>query len=314
MMIDGIAAQTPGATDADNGSEAELHALRRQLEREKEARRLAEQVAGQGVDELLREQREVMLLARVAVATNEASALGLAIDECLSLVARHLGWPVATMWIRRGDDPRLYPTGSWYRNPCFTGVGLADAVASRLSAPLGSLPGLVATSGAPRWFEGLGDRANWLCDENDDELGVVTALAVPVWWRSEVVGVVALFSDEPMAPDAHSLELVEQVVTQVGAVVRRFSPEAIVDLTSSGSAESTSPDPSTLGDVAHHVRTPLNGLIGNLELLCEGGLSSESRDLATRALQSAVDLHRRFESWLVDVEESASETAEAETA
>lgn len=305
-MTDHVDTAASESTDGAGAHEAEVRSLRRRLERETEARRLAEQIAGSGVDEVLREQREVMLLARVAVATNEASALGPAIDECLSLVARHLGWPVATMWLRRADDPRLYPTGSWYRSSCYEGVELAEAVASRLSAPLGSLPGQVATSGAPRWLEGLTEQSNWLCDEHDDELGVATALAVPVWWRSEVVGVVALFSNEPAAPDAHSLELVEQVVTQVGAAVHRFSPDLVVDAgAEAGLSDAAGAAASTLGAVAHHVRTPLHGLIGNLELLCESGLSVDAKDLATRALQSAVDLHHRFETWLVDTEKSS---------
>src|SRR6478736_9573901 len=135
MMTDHVGAATGSNDEHADDLEVEVRVLRRRLEREQEARRLAEQIVGDGLDEVLREQREVMLLARVAVATNEASALGPAINECLSLVARHLGWPVATMWLRRGDDPRLFPTGSWYRDPSYSRVGLADAVAARLSAP-----------------------------------------------------------------------------------------------------------------------------------------------------------------------------------
>ena len=184
-------------------------------------------------------------------------------------------------------------------------------------------------SGAPRWFEDLSSQSNWLCDEQDDDLGVNTALAVPVWWRSDVVGVVALFSDEPVDPDPHTLELVEQVVTQIGAAVHRFSTEAGADvpdapapgasagvsLSASASATaSMSGVTESLGHVAHHVRTPLNGLIGNLELLCETALPSDAKDLAGRALQSAVELHARFETWLVDADVDAEGEPDASVA
>jgi signal transduction histidine kinase len=302
MMTDHVEAATDrsDASDLDRiDRDVEVRVLRRRLEREQEARRLAEQIVGDGFVEVLREQREVMLLARVAVATNEASVLGPAVTECLSLVARHLGWPVATMWLRRGDDPRLFPTGHWYRDPCYTGAALADAVAARLSAPTGSLPDTVAANGVPEWLEGLKARTNWLSGQHDDELGVATALAVPVWSGNEVIGVAAFFTDEAAPVEPHTMELVEQVVTQLGAAVGRLAidGEAGDPTVAAGVAES-------LGAVAHHVRTPLNGLIGNLELLCDGGLSADAKDLASRALQSAIDLHRQFERWLVDADTS----------
>jgi hypothetical protein len=300
MMTDHVEAATDQPDARDTDRDVELRVLRRRLEREQEARRLAEQIVGDGLADVLREQREVMLLARVAVATNEASALSPAITECLSLVARHLGWPVATMWLRRGDDARLFPTGNWYRDPCYTGAALADAVAARLSAPGGSLPDEVAKAGAPQWLEGLKERTDWLSGPHDDELGVATALAVPVWSRTEVIGVAAFFTDDAVAPEPHTLELVEQVVTQLGAAVRRFNADTEADDRSGSSVVSES-----LGTVAHHVRTPLNGLIGNLELLCDGGLATDARDLASRALQSAIDLHRQFERWLVDADADA---------
>jgi hypothetical protein len=309
MMTDHVEAAT--GTDEAAESQIELRVLRRRLEREQEARRLAEQIVGDGFADVLREQREVMLLARVAVATNEASALAPAINECLSLVARHLGWPLATMWLRRGDDPRLFPTGCWYRDPSYAGDGPADAVASRLAAPAGSLPGRVAASGAPQWLDGLRERANWLCDQDDDQLGVSTALAVPVWCRSEVVGVVAVFTDEAVEPDPRTLELVEQVVTQLGAAARRLSVDGELPSTGPTVAEPIAPPVAapvaeSLGHVAHDVRTPLNGLIGNLELLCDSAADAESKELAVRALQSAVDLHRQFETWLVDADPSSA--------
>jgi K+-sensing histidine kinase KdpD len=202
------------------------------------------------------------------------------------------------MWFRRGDDTRLFPTGNWYRDPCYTGAALADAVAARLSAPAGSLPDEVAKSGRPQWLEGLKERTNWLSGPHDDELGVATALAVPVWSRTEVIGVAVFFTDDAVAPELHTLELVEQVVTQLGAAVRRFT----ADTDAADDRTSSSVVTESLGAVAHHVRTPLNGLIGNLELLCDGGLAADAKDLASRALQSAIDLHRQFERWLVDAD------------
>ncbi len=50
-----------------------------------------------------------------------------------------------------------------------------------------------------------------------------------------------------------------------------------------------------LADLCHRVRTPLNGILGTLELLLDGDLSEESRELARVAYDSALVLHRVFE-------------------
>ena len=51
-----------------------------------------------------------------------------------------------------------------------------------------------------------------------------------------------------------------------------------------------------LAEVCHRVRTPLNGILGSLELLLESDLPDDVRVLAATAFDSARDLHRVFES------------------
>lgn len=296
----------PGAAGAAEASREA--SLRRQLQREQEARRLAEHLAGQGIDSVLRELRELMLLGRVAVAANEATSLSAAAEECLSLVARHAGWPGATLWVRDAFGLDLHPTGTWFNDSGVSFEELAEAVSSRLTVPSGSLPGVVAMSGAPAWLDGLRNRSNWLRDDHDCELGVSSALAVPLWAGREIVGVVALFHDDDVPRCDRLLELLEQVVTQLGVAVRRLNEPDVAQLppTKNGldlRACVSPPDLSTgqardLAAVAHQVRTPLHSIIGNLELLCESSLDREQRDLGAVALQSAVDLHLCLERWM----------------
>ena len=60
-------------------------------------------------------------------------------------------------------------------------------------------------------------------------------------------------------------------------------------------AEEASVAAPFLADLCHQVRTPLNGILGTLELLLESDLPEESRELARAAYESAVVLHRVFE-------------------
>jgi len=59
--------------------------------------------------------------------------------------------------------------------------------------------------------------------------------------------------------------------------------------------ELSSGGPLLLADLCHQVRTPLNGILGTLELLLENDLSDEAYELARVAYDSAVALHRVFE-------------------
>ena len=65
-------------------------------------------------------------------------------------------------------------------------------------------------------------------------------------------------------------------------------------------------DGAFLAELCHHVRTPLNGILGALELLLDAELSEDARILARAAFQSALDLHQLFESDLESVQHLAS--------
>jgi signal transduction histidine kinase len=61
-----------------------------------------------------------------------------------------------------------------------------------------------------------------------------------------------------------------------------------------------------IADLCHRVRTPLNGILGSLELLLAVDVPDEARELARAAFEAAADLHRVFESELHAVNRSGS--------
>jgi len=61
-----------------------------------------------------------------------------------------------------------------------------------------------------------------------------------------------------------------------------------------------------LADLCHQVRTPLNGILGTLELMLEADLPEDSRELARAAYESAVLLHRVFEAELLAVHDAVA--------
>ena len=54
-------------------------------------------------------------------------------------------------------------------------------------------------------------------------------------------------------------------------------------------------EPVTIAELCHLVRTPLNGILGSLELLIDGDLSDASLELARGAFDAAMALYLLFE-------------------
>lgn len=277
--------------------------------------------------------RDLALLSRVAVAANEATDLADATEEIVAMLARHVEWPAATAWILDGAG-HLRCSGSWYleRDPRL--VALRDAVDARLVVDAGSLAGRVALTGAPTWIANVAGPSpedpagaphdgardtRWLTGSAGvgTDLGVTSAFAVPVWFGHTVVGVVGMFSADPRAKDDSVLELVEQVATQLGCVVERLPIGG--DRFAPGPAAAPAPGPGagvdrrmmvaaagqmwqSLSGLAHDVRTPLNGILGALELLAETDLEMGERALLHGALAAASHLHEMVEARLDAVE------------
>ena len=63
----------------------------------------------------------------------------------------------------------------------------------------------------------------------------------------------------------------------------------------SGILADESAGPVSIAELCHLVRTPLNGILGSLELLIDGDLSDSSRELARGAFDAAMALHLLFE-------------------
>ena len=250
--------------------------------------------------------RSVGLLGRVAVAANEADDVQGAAEEVVALLGRYVGADAATCWFRDRAGA-LTPVGAWYLG-AQAPAGLPTAVQRGVPVGFGTLPGRVDATHAPVWLVGLRGRDHWLAGRGDGDLGIRTAFAVPVWSHDSVVGVLAAFCRDERPVDLPLLELLEQVVTQLGAVYRRcLRASASVDVPAAGDGPPSVPAPWLGGGrghgvdpaaIAHRVRTPLSGVLGPLELLVAGEEDAERRELLEVALRSALELHGVLEAGL----------------
>ncbi len=301
----------------------QLAALQAELDAERGLRREVERSLEANESVNARQFRELALLCRVAVAANEGMTLVSATEEIVTMLARHVGCGAATAWVRDRPEAVLRPSGIWYTANDERIVGLRAAVEARLFVAPGSLPGRVGVTGAPVWIEDLDDdtqfSGGWLSGsaEVDRGLGIRSAFAVPVWMGREVVGVVGLFDADPRLRDDAILELVEQVSTQFGCVVDRFSSRRSNNWVPAARIDRQVVDSPVdqmwlaLADIAHEVRTPMSGLLGNLQLLLAQSESGPESELAAGAFAAALRLHQLIEERLLVAEASVSVAAPA---
>jgi diguanylate cyclase (GGDEF)-like protein len=207
--------------------EDELRRVRHRLERERAARREAEQISETVTRRLYEKQAELELLEIVATASNEASTVDEAMKIAVDGVCAHTGWPVGHAYlVQEGSPPVLVPTTTWR----FDDPGRIEAFRKETEAtsfpPGVGLPGRVLAAGTPAWIIDVTDDSNFPRAKAAAEGGLKAAFAFPVLISEEVVAVLEFFAPEATEPDEQLLGLMAHIGTQLGRVMERARARA----------------------------------------------------------------------------------------
>ena len=195
--------------------------LQRRLERERRARREAEEIAERATSALYDRQRELELLESVAVAANEASTLTDALQVALEGICTHLGRSLGHAFLVDPAAGRLVSSCRWHiGDPLRFEAFRAAGEAMTFERGVG-LPGRVLEDGEPHWIENLSLDASFPRLAGAVEAGIASAFAFPLLVGSETVGVIEIFGDLPAARDDGVLAVAAQIGTQLGRVVER---------------------------------------------------------------------------------------------
>jgi len=172
-----------------------------------------------------RRTESLQLLRRTAAAANESSSVEVALAVAVNEICRFTGWPIGHAYLASRDDPELLvSTGVWYLSDARlaslrpvtegeaipSGSGLAG-VAFQSRQPVSAASDDLVTD--PAW------NAKWV------ELGLRAGLAVPIMARTDAVGVLEFFSNQPFPVDEEFLDVLLSVGTQLGRVVERQRSE-----------------------------------------------------------------------------------------
>jgi diguanylate cyclase (GGDEF)-like protein len=199
-----------------------LRRVRHRLERERAARKEAEQISETVTRRLYEKQAELELLELVATASNEASTVGEALKVAVDGVCAHTGWPVGHAYLlMEASTPALVPTTIWYLEDCDR-FEVFRTVTEATSFQSGAgLPGRVLAGGTPAWIIDVGEDPNFPRTKAAVACGLKAAFAFPVLISEKVVAVLEFFAPQAAEPDEQLLALMAHIGTQLGRVIER---------------------------------------------------------------------------------------------
>ncbi|MEX2107512.1 MAG: EAL domain-containing protein [Solirubrobacterales bacterium] len=208
---------TPSTTALNDREER----LRRRLERERSARREAEQISEGATRALFERQQELALLEGIATAANEATNLNDVMQLTIRRVCEHTGFPIGHAYLRAPSGEEVEPTAIWQVDDPDRIQPFRRATEA-VSLALGKgLPGRVLESGRPAWIEDVTEDSNFPRASVARAVGLRAAFALPILVGSQAEGVLEFFTYRAMKLDAGVLHLMNQIGTQLGRLIER---------------------------------------------------------------------------------------------
>ena len=201
--------------------EERIRKLERQLERERAARKDAEEIAEKGLRDLYVGREWLALLQRITDGANRTDNLATALEVTLREVCEKMGWTFGNAYTV--DDPSGTATACniWYASGAEKLFPFVDASRSIVFSRSNGLPG-----------RGLEHRkAQWMADIREEDTcprrglaracGIISAFAFPVKVHDEIVAIVEFFSHRPLKQNDAIISTMTQIGAQLGRVVER---------------------------------------------------------------------------------------------
>jgi diguanylate cyclase (GGDEF)-like protein len=212
-------------SEAEPTADDRLRRLELRFEREHRARLEAEAIAEKSTSDLYKKHQELLLLQRVASASNEALSIDEAFQTVLDLVCTHMRWPIGHVYIptRTGN---LCPTGIWHLDDEDRFEAFRTLTEATPLAPGVGLPGRCYRDRKPLWIVDVTLDANFPRAKSAVESGVRAGFAFPVVVGSDLVAVAEFFMAKAAEPDETVLALMTDIGIALGRVVERERAKA----------------------------------------------------------------------------------------
>jgi PAS domain S-box-containing protein len=170
------------------------------------------------------------LLEVVARTANEADSLEEAGKLALRAVCELTGWPVGHLCLPDPVDPDVFVTsGVWVTRADEDFPTLRRVTAGTRFPPGVGLVGVVAETRAPAWMADVNADPNFVRAHRGEDLGIASAIGLPVPGSQGVTAVLEFFSRRHMPLDPELLRVMGTIGDQLGRVADRVQARREVE-------------------------------------------------------------------------------------
>jgi PAS domain S-box-containing protein len=168
-----------------------------------------------------RKKAENRLSAQYAVtrALAESNTISEGASKILQAVCESLGWEYGSLWTVDSSANVLRCSQTWQS------LGAEDEFESvsreSVFAPGIGLPGTVWNNSQPLWIADVVEDTNFPRSSIAARVGLHGACAFPIWFRSQILGVVEFLSRSIREPDPDLLAMMVTVGSQIGQFIER---------------------------------------------------------------------------------------------
>jgi PAS domain S-box-containing protein len=222
--------------------------------------------------------RQVEMLHQLAGIGNRAVNLFDALRKGTAEIARCIGWPVGLAYRQaHGDDELLQLASLSLPKDSSKYEGMRKILMGQ-SFHLGEdLPGRVLASKAIEWVEDVANDPACKRFSADDPVRIVSALGIPIIADDKVVAVLELLTDQRTPPDEILILTLTQISSELGRVHLRDQMTVALQEARAEAESSARAKASFLAAMSHEVRTPMNGVVGMVDLVLQTKLDDEQR-------------------------------------
>ncbi len=171
-------------------------------------------------------EQEIRLLQTITQAITEADNFDDAVSLTLRKVCETVGWSFGEAWIPDQEENVLRLSPSWYNSSPKLTVFRKISKQYSFTAGVG-IPGRVWLSQQCEWMEDVSkqERKILLRNKATQEVGLKTALGVPIIADQEVIAVFVFFDFSARTLNHKTVALVKSIASQLGLIMERKRAE-----------------------------------------------------------------------------------------
>jgi PAS domain S-box-containing protein len=227
---------------------------------------------------ILSASRQVELLQQIAGICNRAVNFFDALRKGAVEVARGLGWPICLVYrLAHGGEEVLELASMSLPKDHSEFESLRANFIGRAFRKGEDLPGRVLANKQIEWVEDVGADADLSRLSAEDEVAVLSALGVPVLVEDRVIAVLELLTDQRVARDEQLILTLSQISSELARVHIRDLTTVALQEARAEAESSARAKASFLAAMSHEVRTPMNGVVGMVDLVLQTKLDDEQR-------------------------------------